>query len=69
MEFYVFGGIWGFTLICEENWFGGIGIWLVLGFWVGVPRGVVRRGDTCVFFESVVGSVHVGGEGFCRAYM
>jgi hypothetical protein len=45
MEISVFGGIWVFTLICEENY---VGIW---GFRVDLAvglRGGRRRGGTCV---------------------
>jgi hypothetical protein len=48
MEISVFGGIWVFTLICEENYVGVVGIW---GFRVDLAvglRGGRRRGGTCV---------------------
>jgi hypothetical protein len=36
MEISVFGGIWVFTLICEENYVGVVGIW---GFGGGLTWG------------------------------
>jgi hypothetical protein len=35
----------GFTLFCEENFYGGIGFWNFLRFWAVVHVALVRRGD------------------------
>jgi hypothetical protein len=50
MEFFVWGNFEGFTLIYEENFYGGIGICVFLGFWAWVHVNALRRGDQLVFY-------------------
>jgi hypothetical protein len=45
----------GFTLIYEENLFGGIEIWVFLGFWSVIHVGLLRWGT------NGVPSVYFGG--------
>jgi hypothetical protein len=45
MEEFVLGEFEGFTLNCEENLIGGIGIYSFFGFYPVVHVGLGRRGD------------------------
>jgi hypothetical protein len=45
-----------FTLNCEENLKGEICFGRFWGFWAGVHVGLMRRGDTCVFYVCLWGN-------------
>jgi hypothetical protein len=57
-----------FTLFYEENWVGGLGVWLLLvGFGKG-PRGAWEEGGQLVFLGTFVGWGFVSGYGGLKLY-